>query len=141
MIVLAHQNRDVCPTCPTLRETSREKPITSTTTTGRTIVERFSGRDQLPHQQRQGARPRRPPPRSRGRRGGKQHWGLSCGIRGLWRRIIIRYCGDRGFCLHEVAGKSTRPSPTVSWHASRVEGRSQRFTSRNNKRLYRGVVL
>ena len=76
MIVLAHQNRDVCPTCPTLRETSREKPTTSTTTTGRTIVERFSGRDQLPHQQRQGARPRRPPPRSRGRRGGKQHWGL-----------------------------------------------------------------
>ena len=34
-----HWDRDVCPTCPTLRETSREKPPTSTTITGRTIVE------------------------------------------------------------------------------------------------------
>ena len=37
-----------------------------------------------------------------------------CGIWGLWMRIRIRYCGDRGFCLHEVAEKGKRPSPTVS---------------------------
>ena len=30
-------------------------------------------------------------------------------------RIRIRYGGDRGFCLHEVAEKDKRPSPTVSW--------------------------
>ena len=41
----------------------------------------------------------------------------------------------QGFCLHEVTGKGTRPSLTVSWHASRVEGRSQRFTSIDEKRL------
>ena len=40
----------------------------------------------------------------------------------------------QGFCLHEVAGKGTRPSPTGSWHASRVEGRNQRFTSRDKKK-------
>ena len=32
-------DRDDCPTCPMLRETLREKPYTSTTTTGRTIME------------------------------------------------------------------------------------------------------
>ena len=37
--VWAHRNRDVYPTCPTLRGPSREKPTTSTTTTGRTIME------------------------------------------------------------------------------------------------------
>ena len=39
LIVWAHRDRDVYQTCPTLRETCREKPTTSTTTTGRTIVE------------------------------------------------------------------------------------------------------
>ena len=36
---LDHWDRDDCPTCPTLRETIREKPSTSTTTTGRTLME------------------------------------------------------------------------------------------------------
>ena len=74
--VWADRDRDVYPTCPTLRGMSREKPTTSTTTTGRTIVETIQRRDQLPHQQRKGTRSRRPPHRSWGRRGGKQHWRL-----------------------------------------------------------------
>ena len=36
---LDHWDRDVCPTRPTIQEASREKPPTSTTTTGRTIME------------------------------------------------------------------------------------------------------
>ena len=47
----------------------------------------------------------------------------------------------QGFCLHEVAGKGTRPSPTVSWHTSRVEGRSQRFTSRQEKAVKRSSTV
>ena len=39
LIVWAHRDCDVYPTCPTLRETSREKSTTSRTTIGRTIVE------------------------------------------------------------------------------------------------------
>ena len=39
LIVWAHGDCDVYLTCPTLRETSREKPTTSTTTAGRTIGE------------------------------------------------------------------------------------------------------
>ena len=40
-------------------------------------------------------------------------------------RIRIRYCGDRGFCLHEVAEKDKRPSPTVSW-LTRKQSRRQK---------------
>ena len=45
-----------------------------------------------------------------------QWWNL--GFVEAHQNSILR---GQGFCLHEVAGKGTRPSPTVSWHVSNLK--------------------
>ena len=47
-------------------------------------------------------------------------------------RIRIRYCEDRG-CLHECVGRSTLFFPPTLGLTIRVEGRRQRFTSKDKK--------
>ena len=58
---------------------------------------------------------------------------FSCGTCGLWRRIRTRYCGDRGRLQKGVGTSTLFPPPPMLDLTIGVEGRKQRFISRDKK--------